>query len=111
QVWLQVETPSDPGWANATFLLEYTVDPEPGRYRVRRVAADDRLNLRRRPGVDSPVVATLGPTATGVEGTGRSAWPGSSQWVEIVSAVDSEHNGEGDGAVGWANKHFLEPLS
>ncbi|MCP5025755.1 MAG: SH3 domain-containing protein, partial [Actinomycetia bacterium] len=47
QVWLQVETPSDPGWANATFLLEYTVDPEPGRYRVRRVAADDRLNLRR----------------------------------------------------------------
>lgn len=65
------------------------------------VRHDDTLNVRSGPGVTFDVIATLGPTQTGIAGTGEG-WqlPSGSVWWKI----------EADGVVGWANQRFLSRL-
>lgn len=74
-------------------------DPAAGSgYRVAFVAADDVLNVRRRPDPDSAVVAQLLPGTTGIRviDEGRSV-RGGSLWLPVETA-------SGDG---WVNSRFL----
>ncbi len=69
------------------------------------VRYDDVLNVRRTPGVDGAVIATLAPDATGLRSTGRQVsfdttedeWP-RPIWNELV--LD-------DGTVGWVDRAFV----
>ncbi len=65
------------------------------------VRHDDVLNVRSGPGIDFPVVATLGPTRSGITGTGNG-WqlPSGAVWWEI----------DAGGVVGWANQRYLSRL-
>ncbi len=59
----------------------------------------DVLNVRSGPGVANPVIASFGPTDTGVMLTGRQAMVGGSRWVEIT----------GEESSGWVSSVFLTP--
>lgn len=76
-----------------------TINPTTGSaYRVAFVAADDVLNVRRRPDPDSAVVAQLLPGTTGIRviDEGRTL-RGGSLWLPVETAA-------GDG---WVNSRFL----
>jgi hypothetical protein len=65
---------------------------------VINVLADDVLNIRSGPGVESAVVGTLRPAQSGLERTGRSSSVGEELWVEIRNP---------GGGTGWVNADFL----
>lgn len=69
-----------------------------GGYRVAFVAANDLLNVRRRPDADAAVVAQLPPGATGIQviDQGQAA-QGGSNWLPVTTSA-------GDG---WVNGRFL----
>lgn len=71
--------------------------PDEG-YRVAFVAANDVLNVRRRPGSDAPIVGELAPNATGIEvvGEGQTA-RGGGLWLPVDTAAVS----------GYVNSRFL----
>lgn len=61
------------------------------------VDRDDVLNVRRGPGTDEQVIATLAPDAADVVTTGAARSLPSSIWYEV----------EVDGGTGWVNSFFL----
>jgi hypothetical protein len=67
-------------------------------YRVAFVAANDMLNVRRRPNADAAVVTQLPPGATGIQviDQGQAA-QGDSRWLPVTTSA-------GDG---WVNSRFL----
>ena len=80
---------------------EVTFDPAltERTWAVVLVEDGDVLNVRSGPGVSNPVIASFGPTDTGIMLTGNQAMVGSSRWVEIT----------GEEAGGWASSVFLTP--
>lgn len=81
--------PLDIGWPAAGDVLG-----------VVGVEHDDVLNVRRAPGTDREIVATLDPTADDVVATGRVRSLLRSIWYEV----------EVGGTVGWASASFLAYL-
>ena len=80
---------------------EITVDPSltERTWAVVLVEDGDVLNVRSGPGVANPVIASFGPTDSGVTLTGSQAFVGGSRWVEIT----------GEEAAGWVSSVFLTP--
>lgn len=77
------------------------VGPSKGdRLGVIGVAHDDVLNVRRAPGTDQAVVATLEPTADHVIATGAARKLTSSIWFEVTV----------DGTTGWVGSSFVAYL-
>lgn len=71
--------------------------PAEASYRVVYVAPDDELNVRRQAGVESEIVATLSPAATGLDLAGSGRMSDGSLWVPLAL----------DGSEGWVNSLFL----
>jgi hypothetical protein len=67
-------------------------------YRVAFVRPPDVLNVRSRPGVAAPVVATLDPGESGVVFTGEGRIGPGFRWVEVITPT---------GQRGWANRAYL----
>ncbi len=61
------------------------------------VEADDVLNVRAAPDAGSAIIATLEPTATGIEATGDEWLRPGSIWYEIRV----------DGSTGWVNSSYV----
>lgn len=113
------EPDPDPATATSTFAgaIERIDDPfarpESGavhppedapRHRVVRVALDDMLNVRDRPGVGgSTVIGRLAPDATNVATGYGTAQLNGGTWVEVL------YDGLPGGS-GWVNAHYLEAL-
>lgn len=70
---------------------------QPATLAVIGVAADDVLNVRAGPGVDTEIVATLDPLATDVAASGAARRLPGSIWLEV----------DADGTTGWANSSFF----
>ncbi len=67
-------------------------------YRVAFVAADDTLNVRRRPGANEAIVAQLPANAVGIQVTGEGEETrAGATWLPVMTAA-------GDG---WVNSRFL----
>ena len=76
-----------------------TASPRPGdEFAVMGVAHDDELNIRSLPDASSDIVATAGPTDTGLVATGRARLLPQSIWYEIDA---------GGGESGWVNAAFV----
>ena len=74
------------------------------RHRVVRVAPDDMLNVRDRPGVGgSTIIGRLAPDATNVATGDGTAQVNGGTWVEVLYAGLP-------GGSGWVNAHYLEAL-
>lgn len=65
------------------------------------VRFDDVLNVRRVPGEDAEIVATLAPVADDAVATGRARQLTESVWWEVTTA---------DGVVGWVGSAFTGKL-
>lgn len=91
------------GWVDARYLTEtrptivYGEEPR-ANWDVTGVAADDVLNVRSGPGVDTPGTDTLAPTTVELESTGRIAHVDGALWREIVVP---------GATTGWVNARFL----
>lgn len=95
-------TPSDEPDPNPSPLAGEPYDGlplrgQPATLAVIGVAADDVLNVRAGPGVDTEIVATLDPLATDVAASGAARRLPGSIWLEV----------DADGTTGWANSSFF----
>lgn len=70
-------------------------------YKVVNVAADDYLNVRSEPGVQSSIVTMIPYDATTVVLAGQTMQQGNSTWVKVVW----------QGKQGWVNQSYLSPVS
>lgn len=94
--WSQADSPADPA---GELPGDHIVGPaRPGDLlAVMGVASDDVLNIRSRPGVDHPIVATAAPTAADLVATGRARALTRSIWYEVTVGETT----------GWANARYL----
>lgn len=75
--------------------------PEPdASYRVVGVAADDRLNVRRQPGVGGEIVATLAADERGLLVSGERMEVDGGVWWTVLLPDRTE---------GWVNARYLTP--
>lgn len=89
--------------SNAIFHPPTRVEPHASVFDVNNVQADDTLNARSGPGVESDVVFEFGPNATGVVRTGNDATStDGATWFEVFAPTSGT---EFD--VGWVNSAFL----
>jgi hypothetical protein len=72
-----------------------------GEVGVVGVEADDVLNVRAQPGVQSEIIDRLDPQRRGFSYTGRARRVGSSIWAEI----------DVDGELGWVNTRFARLIA
>lgn len=102
-VWMQVEYLSGKkGWVNARYLTPQVTtlaDDQPNTYQVTGLSGDQRLNVRKGPGVHEAAVTTLAADAKDIRSTGNRAEVLGAIWREIEYA---------DGKKGWVSAAFLE---
>lgn len=80
----------------------FELTPAPGRtLAVVGVRHDDVLNVRRLPGTDSDIVATLEPLAADFVATGRGRTLSRSIWWEVTTS---------GGVVGWVGSSFTATI-
>jgi uncharacterized protein YgiM (DUF1202 family) len=87
------------------FIPAEAMLPDPGlSYSVKGVAANDLLNVRSQPGVQSELISRLPPDAQSVLVTERRMAEGSSVWWEVIITAKP-------GGTGWVNHRYLEAQS
>ncbi len=92
-------------------VTRYRVDTE----KVLADTSDPYLNLRYDPSADSPIVAKLPPTYTGLVRAGEiTAGPDGGEWMRVslkdpVQILNTETT-EDAVVYGWVNTAFVEPL-
>lgn len=97
--WLKVQTRLGTGWCAESFLIDAPISSlDEARFEIGQdvVVNTDSLNMRDAPGVDSSVIAALGPGITGVVIEGPEA-ASNLNWFEIDTAY----------GVGWCAETFL----
>jgi hypothetical protein len=82
----------------ADLPLQWKMDNE---LSVVRVAPDDALKVRKDPGTNAAVVASLAYDGRGIRATGKACTVGKTMWLSIRSGT----------VEGWASARFLMPTS
>ena len=98
-------TPAEPA-QDDPFSAPKRVNPPPDapRHRIVNVDADDKLNIRDRPGVPgSTIIARIAPDGVNVATGEGTAQVNGGTWVEVL------YPGLPGGS-GWVNAHFLEQI-
>lgn len=69
--WCKVEYKRVTGWASCHYLTESS-----GQHYYATIGYTDKLNIRRTPQINSPIVGTIPPLETGIQGNGEcnAAW-------------------------------------
>lgn len=100
--WCPVRHAQSTGWVHRYFITadrgarvqaRSRPSPNPITYRVVRVAANDVLNLRRKPHSEAPVVGTIPPSGNRIRLTGYCV----GEWCPVTHGRKS----------GWAHRYYL----